>query len=161
MAVSGMLEGIRAALSLAERTQNAELLGTLNKTLADMTELISTNADLRDEVRRLKDELAAAQKQLGFAKSLTFLGNLYHAIDENGTIGEPYCPTCWESKNTPVHLHWIANSGYHCYCCKHTFQYNHRPPGQKPTEVDSSYMPPPGLAQIAIFSNPPDDHRRW
>lgn len=94
MPISGMLETARAAISLAEYTHNAELIAKLNETLVDITELIATNSSLRDFVRTLRDDLNATSSKLLFSEQLHFMGRLYHPVDADGRIGQPYCAAC-------------------------------------------------------------------
>ena len=137
------LESLRAALSFAERAQNAELLGAFQKALLEGQDIIDANLRLREEHRTLQDEIRTLELKLAFSEKLVFIHGLYHAPDSDGRIGEPFCPTCWESNRLAVHLHWEqAMKGYLCNSCDRQFEYTRRNPVLTRGHVDEGYATP-------------------
>ena len=126
---NALIESLRSAITFAERAKNAELLGALNKALLDGADIINTNLEVRQENRELRDQADDLQHKLRFSQTLTYLHGLYHAIDDQGRLGEPFRPTCWEVNRIATHLHWDRkNSGYACNNCKGAFQHTFRNP---------------------------------
>ena len=140
---SGFIETLRAALSFAERSQNAEVLGAFQKALLEGQDVIDANLKLREENRELRNEIRALQDKLEFSKQLIFIHGLYHAPDDAGRVGEPYCPRCWEVEQLAVHLHWEQPMrGYLCNKCGERFSYTKRNAMLTRSHIDEGHATP-------------------
>jgi hypothetical protein len=123
------LESLRAALTFAERAQNAELLGSFQKALLEGQDMIDANLQLREENRSLQEQIRDLQSSLEFSGQLVFIRGLYHTPDADGRIGEPYCPKCWETDKQAVHIHWQrVMKHYSCPNCVRHFEVTMRNP---------------------------------
>ena len=103
---NAFIETVRSAISLAERLKTAEVVATLNKALLDGQEIIGANSNLKQENQELRDQVREFTAKLKFAETLEFIHGLYHLPDADGRIGEPFCPNCWDTSRTAVHIHW-------------------------------------------------------
>jgi hypothetical protein len=116
--VSGVIQTLRTAISFAEREKNSELLVSLNKALLDANELISTNLELREQIRELESQLA-------FKGSLVRHKGAYFEKDQaDNPIGTPYCSRCWEVKHLAVHIvHLDGNQVAMCPDCRTNYSW--------------------------------------
>src|SRR5262249_20001842 len=125
MPIGDMISTMRAAVSLAERMDNAEMLGTLNKTLLDMNELIVTNTELREAVQQLREQVKQLEQQLEFKGKLTRHKTAYFDIGEDGKpTGTPYCSRGWEVNHKAVHLtHLFGHHAANCPECNAAYDW--------------------------------------
>src|SRR5713226_6997733 len=57
--------------------------------------------DLSRDKRRAEQRVEELERALKFQQALTFKPPFYYSADDPN----PYCPACWDSKRTAVHLH--------------------------------------------------------
>jgi len=84
--------------------------------------------DLSEENRNLKFDLRGLAEQLKFAGDMSFAEPFWYMSGDP----VPHCPSCWESKKTPVHLHYKDHQlgggyRYDCHVCKTTFRSKRTP----------------------------------
>jgi hypothetical protein len=92
--------------------------------LTKLTELQQENSDLRNELRKHKEQAELAAK-------VFFARNAYWRKDE--VITSAYCPTCFETKGQLVRLSQTQENGW-CHPCKHEIDWVYD--GERPQPGD-------------------------
>lgn len=96
-----------------------EKIAVLVDSLLEAKIQASESLDLLQEKDLRITELEALLK---FKSKLKRKDNKYYEVDENGeSIGEPYCPRCWEIDKNPTYLLQIEENYFRCANCKNFF----------------------------------------
>lgn len=106
-------ETIKDAVSLAQQSDNIQLYKSVLDAYNAAIELMSENADLREEIKELKG-------QMGIEKQLVFDRDVYYVKNDDGENEGPYCTTCWDVDRKLVRLSkgYSAAGDYVCHHCK-------------------------------------------
>lgn len=104
------------------------------KVLDEVLAGLPTNSAQRLEIGRLKEQIAALQKEneelkQKLASYLTIKtepelirdGDAYYKKDANGApVGHPYCINCWENDHRLSSITNVMSNLYRCPVCKNT-----------------------------------------
>jgi regulator of replication initiation timing len=109
-----ILDNAKQVANAVEEIHNLELYQRVLSLHSDIIELVEENNRLQDENRELT-------KITSLKNAMNFKEPFYYQDGDK----TPYCPACWEAKNTPVHVTFIFDNGkdtrWDCPFCKHTY----------------------------------------
>ena len=89
----GILDNAKDIAKAVEGIHNLELYQRVLALYSDIVGMVEENIKLREENRELKNSLA-------LKATMVFKAPFYFASDDP----IPYCPRCWETKQTAIHL---------------------------------------------------------
>ena len=110
----GILDSAKQVANAVQEIHNLELYERVLGLHSDIIELVEENNRLRDENKELL-------KTLSIKQLMTFREPFYYQDGDE----TPYCPACWEIKNTPVHVitRWDKSD---CPVCKNAYPFPQR-----------------------------------
>jgi regulator of replication initiation timing len=110
----GILDSAKDVAKAVQEINNLELYKRVLDLHSDIIELVEANNLLRTENKDLKATLELREK-------MVFKEPFYYQDGDQ----TPFCPACWETKNTPVHVTFIfdnrENTRWDCPSCKHGY----------------------------------------
>ncbi|SRR5258706_15236216 len=110
----GILDNAKQVAKAVEEIHNLELYQRVLNLHSDIIELVEENNRLRDENKELAKTVSLKQK-------MSFKEPFYYQDGDQ----TPFCPACWESRNTPVHVLFGYNgqeeTRWDCPSCKHMY----------------------------------------
>jgi hypothetical protein len=119
--LGAMITVVKEAASAAKAAGKIDLYEKIVDLHSTINDLQSELQEKTMEIQTLRDENAELDSALKFSGSLTFNGAWYLAEDDPF----PFCPNCWESKKTAIHLGHssLVGSGERrvCHNCKQMF----------------------------------------
>ncbi len=115
------LENLKEIADLVKKLGNIELYRKIVELEGEVIELSRDN-------RRLEEENHKLGQQLEFKAKMKFSEPFCYA--EGDAV--PFCPSCYEAKKLPVHLHYKGHMAgghrYDCPNCEHTYCSESVPP---------------------------------
>lgn len=102
-------ETIKDAVSLAQQSDNIQLYKSVLDAYNAAIELMSENAELREEIKELKNKM-------DIAKQLEFDNDAYYRRNDEKANDGPYCTNCWDGEHKLIRLH-VNSSGAGDYVC--------------------------------------------
>ncbi|MFZ0978396.1 MAG: hypothetical protein WAN23_03245 [Candidatus Acidiferrales bacterium] len=108
----GAVENIKEVADLVKKFNDIEL----NRRILKLEDEVM---DLSREKRRADERVEELERALKFKEKLTFKPPFYWLEGDSA----PYCPGCWESKSTAIHLveNPISAGLLQCPACKHVY----------------------------------------
>lgn len=112
----GAVENIKEVADLVKKFNDIEL----NRRILTLENEV---LDLSREKRRAEERIEELERTLKFQKELYFYEPFYWMKGDK----TPYCPSCWETKATAVHITFghdhqqPLGSTWQCPSCKHIF----------------------------------------
>jgi regulator of replication initiation timing len=110
----GILDNAKDVANAVHEIKNIELYGRVLDLHAGIIDLVEENRKLRAENEDLKKTLELREK-------MTFNEPFYYQKDDK----TPFCPACWEVKNSPIHLVFVFAREdavrWDCKVCHNTF----------------------------------------
>jgi regulator of replication initiation timing len=110
----GILDNAKEVANAVHEIKNIELYGRVLSLNKDIMDLVEENRQLRAENGDLK-------KTLELRKLMTFKEPFYYQEGDE----TPFCPSCWELKNSAIHLVFQFNREdavrWDCKVCKNVF----------------------------------------
>lgn len=104
-------EAIKDAVSLAQQSDNIQLYKSVLDAYNAAIELMSENADLREEIKKLK-------KEIELKETVHKRGDAYYKMNDDGNEEGPYCMNCWDSNHKLIHYRHLSGERYYCHTCK-------------------------------------------
>jgi hypothetical protein len=92
----GVVENVKEVADLVKKFNDIDL----NRRILSLENEVM---DLSRERRRADERIEELERALAFREKLVFKAPFYY-VDGDST---PYCPGCWESKRTALHLHRV------------------------------------------------------
>ncbi len=126
----GILDNAKEVANAVHEIKNIELYGRVLDLNFGILDLVEENRKFRAGNEDLK-------KKLQLREQMTFREPFYNQ-DSDKT---PFCPACWELKNSPIHLIFVSNreDAVHWYCPVCHNQYSDK----KDRGVARAYYPEP------------------
>jgi hypothetical protein len=118
-AIGRLVDGIKKAVEVAKRVQNAEIQGVL----LDAQEMALS---LKEELVNLRAENLALSEQLAARLSVTLDGGAYWWKTEAGRQG-PFCPRCYGVLGKLILLQATYDFFHSCPECKQVFEITSAP----------------------------------
>lgn len=114
--IVSVVENMKEVAELVKKFNDIEL----NRRILNLENEV---LDLSRDKRRAEERIEDLERKLKFREQLTFKSPFYY----RGTDPEPYCPGCWDSKRTAVHLHHTRKplpigDCMECPSCKHNYR---------------------------------------
>jgi hypothetical protein len=129
MSTSTIIGTMRAAISYAERAENAELLAKLRDAQAGLLETIDMNLELQSQTESLRKEVEQLRTTLAIKAELEFVNGLYYPKSELNEQREPnfntspVCQRCLEVDHLVTHVQWLRREKhFECAACKTVYQ---------------------------------------
>jgi hypothetical protein len=112
----GAVENVKEVADLIKKFNDIEL----NRRILHLENEV---LDLSRDKRRAEERIEELERALRFRQELTFKSPFYYV----GEDPAPYCPGCWDSRRTAVHLHrarlpFPIGDCMECPSCKHTYR---------------------------------------
>jgi hypothetical protein len=127
--ISAFFGSIKTATELAKAIKGADLSLEKAETKLKMAELISAlanakvqAAEIQDLLQEKDERIKNLEKTLKTKSQLIHHDGIYYETNADGnTVGEPYCPQCFEVDNIVVHLKNIKEQYYYCTNCQNNY----------------------------------------
>jgi hypothetical protein len=94
----GIIENIKEAVSLIQKTDNIDLTRGLLNVQAEALDLLEQNGKPRQRVSELEDQITKKGE-------VKLDGSFYYRHREDGSLDGPYCTRCWDVQNLLVTVH--------------------------------------------------------
>lgn len=127
--ITATLSAITNSIAIAKTLKNVDSTFEQSVLKLEVIKLIDLLENAQDNVKDLKnliqekdETIKKLEDTFKFNSSLTRQNKMYYEADEAGkSLGDPFCPRCWEVDKIPVHLKHIEELFYSCPNCKNTF----------------------------------------
>lgn len=89
-----------------------------------VAELIGALADAKIQASENAELIAQLEKQIKVKSEMKFNGSVYYKLSEDDSEEGPWCPTCFDARNTEIRLQKdtsASSRNWRCIECTHLY----------------------------------------